>query len=53
MYSEFKKHGLLGIETEAEKLIFLAALNLVECIANAALGKDAQGWPFAFPVKNL
>ena len=33
---KFKEHGLLGIRTEAEKMLMLAALNLVECIAEVA-----------------
>jgi hypothetical protein len=28
----FKEHGLLGIKTETERMMMLAALNLVECI---------------------
>ena len=37
VYGKFKENGLLGIKTEAEKMLMLAALNLVECIAEAAL----------------
>lgn len=33
---QFKDHGLLGIETEVHKVLLLAALNLVECIADTA-----------------
>ncbi|CAN7762554.1 hypothetical protein LJR130_007124 [Variovorax sp. LjRoot130] len=33
---KFGEHGLLGIESETEKMLMLAALNLVECIAEAA-----------------
>jgi hypothetical protein len=36
VYGKSKDHGLLGIETEAEKMLMLAALNMVECIAEAA-----------------
>jgi len=36
VFGKFKEHGLLGIETEAEKMLMLAALNMVECIAEAA-----------------
>lgn len=32
----FKYNALLGIKTETEKMMMLAALNLVECIAEAA-----------------
>lgn len=35
-YGKFKKHGLLGTRTEAEKMLMLAALNLVKCIAEVA-----------------
>ena len=33
---KFKENGLLGIKTEPEKMLMLAALSLVECIAEAA-----------------
>ena len=33
---KFKESDLLGIKTEAEKMLMLAALNLVECIAETA-----------------
>ena len=36
VYGKFREHGLLGIETETEKMLMLAALNLVECIAETA-----------------
>ena len=36
VFGKFKEHGLLGIETETEKMLMLAALNLVECIAQTA-----------------
>ena len=37
VFGKFKENGLLGIQTEAEKMLMLAALNLVECIAENAL----------------
>ena len=33
VFGKFKESDLLGIKTEAEKMLMLAALNLVECIA--------------------
>ena len=33
---KFKESGLLGIKTEPEKMLMLAALSLVECIAETA-----------------
>ena len=36
VYGKFKEHGLIGIRTEAEKMLMLAALNMVECIAEVA-----------------
>jgi hypothetical protein len=36
VFGKFSEHGLLGIETETEKMLMLAALNLVECIAQTA-----------------
>lgn len=36
VFGKFGEHGLLGIETEAQKMLMLAALNLVECIAQTA-----------------
>jgi hypothetical protein len=33
---KLKENGLVGIKTEAEKMLMLAALNLVECIAETA-----------------
>jgi len=36
VFGKFKESDLLGIKTEAEKMLMLAALNLVECIAEAA-----------------
>ena len=36
VFGKFKDSDLLGIKTEAEKMLMLAALNLVECIAETA-----------------
>ena len=36
VFGKFKENGLLGVKTEAEKMLMLAALNLVECIAEVA-----------------
>jgi hypothetical protein len=36
VFGKFRDHGLGGIETEAQKMLLLAALNLVECIAETA-----------------
>ncbi len=36
VFGKFKESDLLGIETEPEKMLMLAALNLVECIAETA-----------------
>lgn len=36
VFGRFKENDLLGIKTEAEKMLMLAALNLVECISEAA-----------------
>ena len=36
VFGKFKEGDLLGIKTEAEKMLMLAALNLVECIADTA-----------------
>ena len=36
VFGKFKENGLLDIRTEAEKMLMLAALNLVECIAETA-----------------
>jgi len=36
VFGKFKESDLLGIKTEAEKRLMLAALNLVECIAETA-----------------
>jgi hypothetical protein len=33
VFGKFKDNGLLGIKTEAKKMLMPAALNLVECIA--------------------
>jgi hypothetical protein len=37
VFGKFEDNRLLGIRTEAEKMLMLAALNLVECIAETAL----------------
>ena len=39
---QFKDHGLLGIDTEVHKVLLLAALNLVECIADTAPASSAR-----------
>ena len=36
VFGKFKENGLLGVKTEAEKMLMLATLNLVECIAETA-----------------
>lgn len=36
VFGKFGEHGLLGIETETEKMLMLTRLNLVECIAQTA-----------------
>lgn len=36
VFGKFRDHGLLAIETETQKMLMLAALNLVECIAQTA-----------------
>ncbi len=36
VFGKFEESDLLGIKTEAEKMLMLAALNLVECIAQTA-----------------
>lgn len=36
VFGKFGESGRLGIQTEAEKMLMFAALNLVECIAQAA-----------------
>ena len=36
VFGKFKESDFLGVETEAEKMLMLAALNLVECIAETA-----------------
>lgn len=38
VFGKFKEANLLGIHTDAEKMLLLAALNLVECIAQTAPG---------------
>lgn len=42
VYGRLGEHDLLGVRTEAEKHLMLAALNLVECIASTA---DTAGTP--------
>ena len=37
VFGKFKDNDLLGIKTEAEKMLMVAALNLVECIGETAL----------------
>lgn len=41
VFGKFREHGLGGIETEAQKMLLLAALNLVECIAETS--PEAKG----------
>lgn len=36
VFGKLRDHGFLGVATEAEKMIMLAMLNMVECIAEAA-----------------
>ncbi len=36
VFGKFKESNLLGIKTEAQKMLMLAALNLVDCIAETA-----------------
>lgn len=36
VFGKFKENGLLGVKTEAEKKLMLAALNLAECVAETA-----------------
>ena len=36
VFGKFKESDLLGVKAEAEKMLMLAALNLVECIAETA-----------------
>lgn len=42
VFGKFGEHGLLGIETETHKMLMLAALNLVECIALTAPKKKVR-----------
>jgi hypothetical protein len=35
-FGQLREHGLLGIETEVEKYLVLAAVNLIDCIAATA-----------------
>ena len=39
LYGTFGEHGYLGIDTEAQKMMMLVALNMVECIAEVAPAK--------------
>jgi len=39
VFGKFKESDLLGIKTAPEKMLMLAALNLVECIAETAPGR--------------
>jgi hypothetical protein len=43
VFGKFSEHGLLGVATEAEKMMMLAMLNMVECIAEAAPTSTAAG----------
>ncbi len=43
VFGKFRDHGLGGIETEAQKMLLLAALNLVECIAETAPKTKGRG----------
>ena len=36
VFGKFKENDLLGVQTEAEKMLMLAAMNLVECVAETA-----------------
>ncbi len=38
VFFKFKNSGVLGIRTEAEKMLMLSVLNLVECIAGTSGG---------------
>ena len=42
VFGTFKERGLLGIETETEKMMLLAALNLAECIADTSPSNDGS-----------
>lgn len=41
-FGTLREHGLLGIRTEVEKMIVLAAMNLVECVAEMAPRSNAK-----------
>ena len=43
VFGKFRDHGLGGIETEVQKMLLLAALNLVECIAETAPKTKGRG----------
>ena len=36
LHGHLREHGLLTVDTEAQKYLMLAALNLVDCIADTA-----------------
>ena len=39
LYGTFRENGYLGIDTEAQKMMMLVGLNIVECIAHVASTK--------------
>lgn len=45
VYDTLARCGVLGVRTQAEKYLILAALNLVECMAEAAPGSDVGSRP--------
>jgi hypothetical protein len=44
-FGQLREHGLLAIETEAQKYLVLAALNLVDCIAATAPSRTRAAAP--------
>jgi hypothetical protein len=44
-FGRLREHGLLAIETEAQKYLVLAALNLVDCIAATAPSRTRTAAP--------
>ena len=42
-YRKLREQGLLGIRTEAEKMIVLTSMNLVECVAAVAPRSKGNG----------
>lgn len=40
VFGQLTEHDLLGIRTDDEKYLVLAALNLVECIASTVYASD-------------